>query len=87
VNLCTDQIGNKVKIASYRWNNYIHRGVEQPNWGRVVPFLVLGRELSSSDMPEDRSHGDLTLAPRAAEVIIKNVVLDVFFRGVVLYIT
>ena len=49
-----------------------------------MPALEIGRELGGGDMAEHRSHGDIASTPGLAEIIIKDIVLNVLLRGVVL---
>lgn len=54
-----------------------HRSAEQAIWRRIVPFLEVRGEVHASEMPQDRSHGDLALAPSRAKVVVKHVVFRV----------
>lgn len=51
----------------------------------MPPVFVLGRELYRSDMPKDRGHGDLAVAPGlSTEIVVEDIVFYIFVPRITL---
>lgn len=55
----------------------MHISFKQLPWGTRQPAFHLSLEVEVREMPDNAGHGDIAVPPRAAEIEVEQVVLDI----------